>query len=204
MLTVLEKCERYCVQGGEAYYRPQSLNPTLEAGGTWRLTWPTQSALHLGTEVAFPVSSDARSRSVVWRRKGLINNSLLQMTGSPGQARPLTWINMTSSWEKICKLILFQIPVGIWWHWVTRGHYLLVLGETGPVLGGTDWYLIVLGWWRAVPVVTWWYWVSIGWYWSVLGDTGSNQGGTGCQCDMLSENIWFTWSKPSNHWILGQ
>ena len=76
---------------------------------------------------------------------------------------------------------------------------MLVLGETGPVLGGTDWYLIVLGWWRAVPVVTWWYWVSIGWYWSVLGDTGSKDGGTGCQCDMLSKNIWFTWSKPSNH-----
>ena len=32
----------------------------------------------------------------------------------------------------------------------------------------------------------------------VLGGTGSEQGGTGCQCDMLSENIWFTWSKPSN------
>ena len=45
---------------------------------------------------------------------------------------------------------------------------------------------------------------SIGWYWSVLGDTGSKQGGISCQCDMLSENIWFTWSKPSNHWILGQ
>ena len=33
----------------------------------------------------------------------------------------------------------------------------------------------------------------------MLGDTGSKHGGTGCQCDMLSENIWFTWSKPSNH-----
>ena len=76
---------------------------------------------------------------------------------------------------------------------------MLVLGGTGSVLGGTDWYLIVLGRLRAVLFVTWWYWVSIGWYWSVLGDTGSNQGGTGCQCDMLSENIWFTLSKPSNH-----
>ena len=64
------------------------------------------------------------------------------------------------------------------------------------------WHLLLgvgLGRWRAVLVVTWWYWVSIGWCWSVVGDTGSNQGGTGCQCDMLSENIWFTWSKPSNH-----
>ena len=61
-----------------------------------------------------------------------------KMTGSPSQTRPLIWINMSSSWEKICKLIFFQIPVGIWWHWVSRGHYLLVLGGTGSVLGGTD------------------------------------------------------------------
>ena len=67
-----------------------------------------------------------------------------KMTGSPGQTRPLMWINMASSWEKICKLIFFQILVGIWWHWVSRGHYLLVLGGTGSVLGGTYWYLIVL------------------------------------------------------------
>ena len=40
------------------------------------------------------------------------------MPGSPGQTRPLMWINMSSSWEKICKLIFFQMPVGIWWHWV--------------------------------------------------------------------------------------
>ena len=68
-----------------------------------------------------------------------------KMTGSPGQTRPLIWINMSSSWEKICKLIFFQIPVGIWWHWVSRRHYLLVLGGTASVLGSTDWYLIVLG-----------------------------------------------------------
>ena len=41
-------------------------------------------------------------------------------------------------------------------------------------------------------VVTWWYCISIGWFWLVLGDTGSKQGGISCQCDMLSENIWFT------------
>ena len=43
------------------------------------------------------------------------------------------------------------------------------------------------------------YWVSRGRYWLVLGGTGSEQGGTGCQCDMLSENIWFTWC---NHQII--
>ena len=30
-------------------------------------------------------------------------------------------------------------------------------------------------------------------YWVRSSD--SEQGGTGCQCDVLSENIWFTWSK---------
>ena len=43
--------------------------------------------------------------------------------------------------------------------------------------------------------------VSRGRYWLVLGGTWSEQGGTGCQHDELSENIWFAWSKPSNHWI---
>ena len=62
------------------------------------------------------------------------NSCCWKMTGSPGQTRPLMWINMSSSWEKICKLIFFQIPVGIWWHWVGRGHYLLVLGGNGTVL----------------------------------------------------------------------
>ena len=69
----------------------------------------------------------------------------VKMTGSPGQTWPLIWIYKSSSWEKICKLIFFQMPVGIWWHWVSRGHYLLVLGGTGSVLGGHDWYLNVLG-----------------------------------------------------------
>ena len=64
--------------------------------------------------------------------------SMTKMTGRPGQTRPLTWTNMALSWEKICKLIFFQILCGIWWHWVSRGHYLLVLGGTGSVLGGTD------------------------------------------------------------------
>ena len=41
-------------------------------------------------------------------------------------------------------------------------------------------------------------------YWLVLGGTGSEQGVTGCQCDMLSENIWFTWCKPSNYSMFGE
>ena len=109
------------------------------------------------------VKKEDNSDAEVWYCFFLLTER--KMTGSPGQTRPLKWINMTSSWEKICKLILVQIPVDIWWHWVSRGHYWSVLGETGPVLGGTDRYLIVLG---------------------------------------LSENIWFTWSKPSNNWILGK
>ena len=55
-----------------------------------------------------------------------------------------------------------------------------------------------------VSVVTWWYWISSLRYWLVLGGTGSEQGSSGCQCDMLSENIWFTWCKPSNSSIFGE
>ena len=38
----------------------------------------------------------------------------------------------------------------------------------------------------------------------MFGDTGSRQGGSGCQSDMLSENIWFTWSKPLiiEYWVI--
>ena len=43
--------------------------------------------------------------------------------------------------------------------------------------------------------------VGRGQQWLLLGVTGSEQGGTGCQYDEPSENIWFAWSKPSNHWI---
>ena len=52
-----------------------------------------------------------------------------------------------------------------------------------------------------VSVVTWWYWISMLRLWLVLGGTGSEQGSTGCQCSMLSENIWFTWCTPSNYSI---
>ena len=50
-------------------------------------------------------------------------------------------------------------------------------------------------------ISTWLYLVGRGQQWLLLGVTGSEQGGTGCQYDEPSENIWFAWSKPSNHWI---
>ena len=60
------------------------------------------------------------------------------------------------------------------------------IGGTGPVEGGTDWFLVVLGQYGVVlgqygvvMVRTWWYWVSIkrNWLihdgtWSIKGDTG--------------------------------
>ena len=55
--------------------------------------------------------------------------------------------------------------------------------------------------WTLLTLIVSKYWVSRGWYWLVLGGGGSEQGSTGCQNDELSENIWFAWSKPSNHWI---
>ena len=63
----------------------------------------------------------------------------------------------------------------------------MLLGGTGSVLGGTDWYWLVLG--------------ATG---SVYCGTGSEQGDIGCQCDVISENIWFTWCKPSNSSIFGE
>ena len=66
--------------------------------------------------------------------------AVLKMTGSPGQTRPLI---LDLKLRKDLQVDIFQIPVGNWWHWVSRGH--LVLGGTGSVLDGTDWYLILLG-----------------------------------------------------------
>ena len=50
---------------------------------------------------------------------------------------------------------------------------------TGSVEGGTCWYLIVLGQYKAVLVVTWWYWVSVEWYWLIYDGAVSVQGGYG-------------------------
>ena len=46
---------------------------------------------------------------------------------------------------------------------------------TGSVYGGTGWYLVVLGQYRAVMVCTWWRYFSVGRVLSlvVLGGTGS-------------------------------
>ena len=57
----------------------------------------------------------------------------------------------------ICKLMFFQILVGIWWYWVSRGHLLLVLGGTGSVLGSNGWFLVILGQYKAVLTGTWLY-----------------------------------------------
>ena len=39
--------------------------------------------------------------------------------------------------------------------------------------GGTGWYSMILGQWKAVVVGTWWYLVIIGWYWLKHYGTGS-------------------------------
>ena len=89
--------------------------------------------------------------SFLWKKKEgkIFFAGEKKMTGSPGQTRPLMWINMSSSWEKICKLIFFQIPVGIWWHWVSRCRT-------------TCWYLEELGQYQ---VGTWWFWIKTGRHW---------------------------------------
>ena len=38
--------------------------------------------------------------------------------------------------------------------------------------------------------------------WSILGGGRSEQGSTGGKCHMLSENVWFSWYKPSKYLIL--
>ena len=45
----------------------------------------------------------------------------------------------------------------IWWYWVSRRRYWLVLGGTGSVWGGTGWYLVVLGQYNFVLLGIKWY-----------------------------------------------
>ena len=80
----------------------------------------------------------------------------------------------------------------------------MVLGGTGSVEDNTGWYLEALGQYEAVLIGTWLFWVIIRQYWltySITGSvegtcgTGLEQGGTGYQCDVLSEDIWFTLCK---------
>ena len=48
----------------------------------------------------------------------------------------------------------------------------MVLGGTGSVEAGTDWYLVVLCQYGAVLVGTLWYWVSVTWYYRILSGIG--------------------------------
>ena len=78
-----------------------------------------------------------------------------------------SWLNSALQDDELYKVI----PDGTWWCWVSIGcyrlihdgigdsigRYWLVLGGSGPVWCGTDWYLVVLSQYGAVLVGTWWY-----------------------------------------------
>ena len=64
-------------------------------------------------------------RDTLWWHVGIELLWQLKMTCSPGQTRSLMWIDTPSNlWAKICQSIFFQILVGTWWYWVSRGQYL--------------------------------------------------------------------------------
>ena len=52
------------------------------------------------------------------------------------------------------------IKVGTCRYWVSIGRYRFVYGGTGSVLGGTGWYLVVLGQCNLVLLGIKWNWVS--------------------------------------------
>ena len=80
-----------------------------------------------------------------------------------------------------------MVLVGIWWHWVSRKRYWLILVGTGSAWSGTGWYLVVLGQYGAVLVGTWWYWVGMEQYWLIHDGTGSVEGGTGWYLMVLGQ-----------------
>ena len=73
------------------------------------------------------------------------------------------------------------------WYWVSVEWYWLIFDGAVSVQGGTSWYLMVLGQWKAVLVVSWWYWVSEKWYWLIYDGAVSVQGGTGWYLIVLGQ-----------------
>ena len=55
----------------------------------------------------------------------------------------------------------------------------MIYNGTGLVEGGTGWYLVVLGQYRAVRVEISCYWVSMKRNWLIHDSTGSVEGSTG-------------------------
>ena len=46
------------------------------------------------------------------------------------------------------------VLVDTWWYWVSIEWYWLIYDNTGSVEGGSGWYLVVLGQYKAVLVNT--------------------------------------------------
>ena len=87
-------------------------------------------------------------------------------------------------------MIFFQILVCTGSYWTIREQYLLILGGTGSVLGGTDWYLVVLGKYEAELV-----------------GTGTVEGSTGCYLVLMGQyravlvGTWWYWVKTRPYWL---
>ena len=63
----------------------------------------------------------------------------------------------------------------------------MIYDDTGSTEGGTGWYLVKLGQYRALQVGTRWYWVSRRLCWLIFGGAGSVWGGTGWYMVVLGQ-----------------
>ena len=79
---------------------------------------------------------------------------------------------------------------------------------TWPVLGGTGWFVVVMGQYGAVLVGTWWYWVSIERCWLVCGSNGSVWGGVDWYLVVLGQygavlvGTWWKWVSMGRSWLV--
>ena len=106
------------------------------------LYWPRTTKYQLGTAYTDPVPPSTNqyrpiltqyhqvptSTALYWPRTikyQLATAYTVPVPPSPNQYRPILYC--------------------IWWHWVSKGRYWLVVGGTGSVKGSTCWYLMVLG-----------------------------------------------------------
>ena len=84
-------------------------------------------------------------------------------------------------------------------------HLNMIYDGAGSVEGGTGWYLVVLGQYRAVLIGTWWNLDTMERYCPVLGGTGSVWGSIGQHLVVLDQYIghyWLYWVSMAQYWLV--
>ena len=70
------------------------------------------------------------------------------------------WVS--TGWYMVVLCQYRVVLVDLWWYWVRKRQYWLILGGTESVWDGAGWYLVVVCQYKLVRLGITWYWVRIG------------------------------------------